>query len=233
MALRLLLPLAFLVALVAGRLFVGDPSPSAAERVIVIDGDTLQVDGSPVQLYGIDAPELGQLCRQDERMWRCGRDAATSLEKLVVLSGPLECSSWSGRAEEARADGIPVRVCEASREDLGWTLLNNGYAVALPGSFPEYAEAERYAREAHLGIWRGHFSPPWRWREGAGDDADRECAIKGTIEAGGERVYVVPTDPGYLGAAVDPSRGERMFCSDEAARAAGWHHTGTGVGSGA
>jgi endonuclease YncB( thermonuclease family) len=232
MALRLVLLLAFLAVLAAGRLIVGDPSPAAAARVVVIDGDTLQIDGRPLQLYGIDAPELGQLCRQEGRMWRCGRDAAASLQKLVVLSGPLDCSSWAPRIEEARADGIPVRVCEASREDLGMTLLHNGYAVALPGSFPEYAEAERYAREAHLGIWRGEFRPPWEWRE-EGGGADRDCAIKGTLAGDGRRVYYVITDPGYLGATVDPSRGERLFCSDDEARAAGWRHVGASVAGGA
>ena len=42
------------------------------------------------------------------------------------------------------------------------------------------------------------------------------------IAADGERVYYVPTDPDYKQVAIDPARGERLFCSDEAARLGGW-----------
>ena len=52
--------------------------------------------------------------------------------------------------------------------------------------------------------------------------ADRDCNVKGTLGAGGDRLYYVPTDPEYQQISVDPARGERLFCSDEEARLAGW-----------
>jgi endonuclease YncB( thermonuclease family) len=68
-------------------------SQNSVERLSVIDGDTLQVDGAIVQLYGIDAPELGQLCQSEERLWPCGVDAALALSKLLTLNrSSLHCA---------------------------------------------------------------------------------------------------------------------------------------------
>jgi endonuclease YncB( thermonuclease family) len=34
----------------------------------VIDGDTLEIHGSRIRLWGIDAPEAGQFCRGDDSL---------------------------------------------------------------------------------------------------------------------------------------------------------------------
>lgn len=38
----------------------------------VIDGDTIEVHGQRVRLFGIDAPESAQLCLAESEEWRCG-----------------------------------------------------------------------------------------------------------------------------------------------------------------
>ena len=49
-----------------------------------------------------------------------------------------------------------------------------------------------------------------------------ECDIKGNINAGtGERIYHVPGQTYYAETVVNPLRGERWFCSEVEARAAG------------
>lgn len=223
MRLRPLWLLATAVALLVGEgtnLASRDRAPG---EVSVIDGDTLQVDGEIVQLYGIDAPELGQVCYVDGSPQSCGVEAALALRKLITLAQPsFHCSPWQDDSSRAAAPGTTVQVCEAGDRDVGPMLLHGGYSVALPGSFPDYAEAEQEAREAGLGLWHSEFVLPWAWRQGErlpGEPA--ACNIKATTSEG-ERIYYVPTDPAYDRTAIDPAEGDAWFCSDEAARLAGW-----------
>lgn len=48
------------------------------------------------------------------------------------------------------------------------------------------------------------------------------CRIKGNISVDGERIYHVPGQPYYDATRIDPLAGERWFCSEAQARAAGW-----------
>lgn len=196
--------------------------------VQVIDGDTLQIDGQTIQLYGIDAPELGQYCERGGDVWACGLEAALFLQKTVTFEGPpMQCSPWGEEPAPRTGGQLVVGVCQIGPKQVGLTMVRNGYAVALPESFPDYKEAEDQAREAKLGMWQSDFVPPWEWRDGRGpevrsSDWVRSCNIKGALGPSDEPVYYVPTDEEYESVVIDPVRGEQMFCSDEEARAAGW-----------
>lgn len=48
------------------------------------------------------------------------------------------------------------------------------------------------------------------------------CGIKGNISRTGERIFHVPGQEHYRETVVNPLRGERWFCTEEAAREAGW-----------
>lgn len=48
------------------------------------------------------------------------------------------------------------------------------------------------------------------------------CRIKGNISQNGERIYHVPGGRWYARTRIDRFKGERWFCSEEEARAAGW-----------
>jgi endonuclease YncB( thermonuclease family) len=209
------------------------PSQTAEQRLIVIDGDTLQVDRQVVQLYGIDAPELGQLCESKDQLSPCGVNAARALDKLVSLNrSSLHCSPWGdGRSAPHQPPATVVEVCEVGDEDLAVLMLHSGNGLALQDAFPDYLDAERQARDARLGIWQSDFVAPWDWRAGVHSpsrrsDSIRDCNIKGVIGADGQRLYYVPTDPSYGAITIDPKRGDRAFCSDEEARQAGWRRIG-------
>ena len=207
-------------------------SQNDGERLRVIDGDTLQVGGEVVQLYGIDAPELGQLCDSNGRLWHCGMEAALALNKLVTLDrSSLRCSPWSQDANSGTAARRTPQICEVGNEDVALIMLSSGHSLALPQAFPDYVDAERRAREASLGIWHSDFVVPWEWRAGVQSpsrrsDASRECNIKGVFDADGERRYFVPTDAEYPALTTEPDQGEKMLCSDDVARLAGWRRMG-------
>src|SRR5437016_11440225 len=60
-------------------------------RASVIDGDTLEIHGTRIRLWGIDAPESGQLCRGENSLqYRCGAKAANDLD-AVIARRPAHC----------------------------------------------------------------------------------------------------------------------------------------------
>jgi hypothetical protein len=52
---------------------------------------------------------------------------------------------------------------------------------------------------------------------------EAECLIKGNIsQTTGDRIYHVPGQKYYEATQIDPSAGERWFCSEDEAKRAGW-----------
>nr|WP_240549456.1 hypothetical protein [Devosia salina] len=52
-----------------------------------------------------------------------------------------------------------------------------------------------------------------------------DCNIKGNVSTQGERIYHVPGQKYYDDTRISRSHGERWFCSEEEARAAGWRRS--------
>ena len=53
----------------------------------------------------------------------------------------------------------------------------------------------------------------------------KPCQIKGNISATGERIYHPPGCRYYNATIIDTNRGERWFCTEAEAVAAGWRRT--------
>ncbi|HMM73900.1 MAG TPA: hypothetical protein PKC22_17035, partial [Rhodocyclaceae bacterium] len=51
------------------------------------------------------------------------------------------------------------------------------------------------------------------------------CNIKGNISRKGERIYHVPGQKYYAQTQISAGKGERWFCSEREARAAGWRRS--------
>ncbi len=63
-------------ALILALILIATPAlADVAGPTTVIDGDTLEIHGQQIRLYGIDAPESRQLCRLEGKPWQCGKDA--------------------------------------------------------------------------------------------------------------------------------------------------------------
>ncbi|MFY9292842.1 MAG: hypothetical protein WAP03_19425 [Methylorubrum rhodinum] len=87
-------------------------------------------------------------------------------------------------------------------------------------------------------MWAGTFTPPWDWRKGARSGPEGQIGVsaapappaaslgtyanKGNISRGGERIYHLPGTRDYARTQISPKAGERMFCSEDEAGAAGW-----------
>ena len=134
--------------------------PSVSGRVRVLDGDSIDLAGEPIRLFGIDAPESRQVCRDGAgRAYRCGH-AATLALTAATAGRTVACT----RVEYDRYDR-QVAICTADGRDLGDTMVRAGHAVELPEySGGRYAAAEREARATRRGLWAGTFEQPSEWR---------------------------------------------------------------------
>lgn len=55
-----------------------------AAQALVVDGDTIELNGTKYRLHGIDTPEAGQKCSATGGgTWRCGDAATDALTSLV------------------------------------------------------------------------------------------------------------------------------------------------------
>jgi endonuclease YncB( thermonuclease family) len=137
-------------------------TPVAAEVVSgparAIGGDSLNVDGREVRLFGIDAPEATQQCARNGEAWACGQEAAEQLAALVV-AGPVTC-----QGDEVDQYGRLVAVCQAGRFDINRTVVEYGYAVAFREYSDAYVRYEQQARASSLGIWASTFDLPENYR---------------------------------------------------------------------
>jgi endonuclease YncB( thermonuclease family) len=129
-------------------------------RARVVDGDSLIIGTSRVRLFGIDAPEGRQDCRDAQnRSYRCGEASRRALAELI---GGREVSCTPVGLSHDRS----VAVCTAQGRDLSEAMVRGGYALELrQHSKGRYAAAEREAREGKRGVWAGDFERPGQWRQ--------------------------------------------------------------------
>ena len=126
----------------------------------VIDGDTLEIRGTRIRLWGVDAPESSQLCRgADSNLYRCGAAAANDLDTFIARR-PVNCT----RVSEDQY-GRSVATCSVGGTDLGGWLVRNGLALDWPQySKGRYAAAEHDADRSGRGMWAGSYVEPWLFR---------------------------------------------------------------------
>jgi len=214
-------------------LSVGEAAEMLAGRASVIDGDTMELHGTRIRLFGVDAPEAAQTCTHDDGSeWRCGREAA------LKLADRLKQATVACARRDTDRYGRMVATCEAQGSDVGAWLVREGWATAYREFSMDYVKDEESARRDKRGIWNGRFVDPAEYRAGKRPSrsvtvarAERNmaqqsprpgCTIKGNINAKDERIYHLPGTEHYAVTSITTSRGERWFCSELEAAAAGW-----------
>jgi endonuclease YncB( thermonuclease family) len=189
----------------------------------VVDGDTLDLGPVRIRLHGIDAPEASQRCGEanGRGTWACGTAATNRLAELLQRV-EVEC-----HARDRDQYGRIVAVCFVAKADVNAVLVKEGLAWAYRRFSEDYVGLEDRARAARIGIWQGDAEAPWdyrerRWERAAAASPRPGCPIKGNINRRGEKIYHTPWSPSYDRTQIDESKGERWFCDEAEAAAAGW-----------
>ncbi len=192
---------------------------SGAARVV--DGDTLEVGGETVRLFGIDAPELDQFCDRGGVEYLCGVMATAWLVERT-LGALVTCSG-----DERDRYGRRLAVCQAGGIDLNAGLVRAGWAVAFRRYSKRYIADEDVAKRDGIGMWSGDFIEPTSWRRGQRDQSGvvlvtEDCTIKGNVNGGGERIYHRPDGIHYDRLQLHSWEGDRCFQTEDEAREAGF-----------
>ena len=122
--------------------------------------------------------------------------------------------------------GRIVASCTVDGEDIAAQIVRAGLAWAYVEYSDAYVELEAEVRTTGLGVWQAETQPPWayradRWARAVAEAPDG-CPIKGNIAAGGDRIYHTPWSPYYRRTKIAEAKGERWFCDEAEAQAAGW-----------
>ncbi len=206
----------------------------ATESVIgrveqVKDADSIVVNNTEIRLYGIDAPESNQKCKNKiGRNYACGEAASRVLRRLL-RNKRVNCEI-KGKDQYQRFLG----VCRRGVVNVNQYLVAQGWAIAYERYDTLYVSAQALAKRKGVGLWQGEFEAPEVFRrtnldnnpgsDHAGINAGKTgCTIKGNINSKGQRIYHTPAgSKNYYKTRISENKGERWFCSEAEARAAGW-----------
>lgn len=205
-------------------------SPQSQYPVVaVIDGDTIdvEIDGEVkrVRYIGINTPETVHPTRDVE----CFGEEASARNKTLVLDMKVGLEK---DVSETDKYGRLLRYVYVGGVMVNETLVREGYA-SVSTYPPDVRHTERFliaetaARTEGRGLWGAGCEP---YASGAKDVGEVEaegsasaCLIKGNIAIeSGEHIYHLPGCEYYEATRINEEKGERWFCSEEEALAAGW-----------
>jgi len=225
------------VILLVGIMLLGAHAARAellTGRVLhVTDGDTfiLETGGDErvtVRVAEIDAPEGDQ---------PFGAESRLLLAQLIdgkVVQIAVKTTDDYGRTVGRPFTALKDVSSEMVRAGAAWA-----YRQYLTDN--ELLRLESEARASRVGLWAASAQPvpPWDWRHQEiavpsqafiqiPDQAStRGCNIKGNISSNGEHIYHLPGQRYYGATQINGARGERWFCNESDARAAGWRRSRT------
>ena len=212
------------------------PAPTAARPaatlypvVGITDGDTIKVrvggTTERVRLIGLDAPEL--------KGPECWSEKASSRMQSLVQSRSVQLVRDPTQDDRDRYGRLLRHVVTADGRLVAQALIEGGFAKEYTydrayAHRDAYRAAQERARGKRLGVWSAACASPApvapapTAAPAAPARPSGGCVIKGNISSSGEKIYHVPGGGSYDVTVITESKGERWFCSEQAAEAAGW-----------
>ena len=130
-----------------------------SQKIRVVDGDTIHLNGEKIRFIGIDTPELKQTCIRKETINPCGVTAKNILVEKIG-NDKVECIS-EGKDKYKRT----LAECFVNDESLSSYLVRSGYAFAYRRYSKKFILDEDYAKDNQKGMWAMDFQYPWDYRK--------------------------------------------------------------------
>ena len=118
------------------------PARAAEQRVIIIDGDTVDIDGERIRVFNIDAPETrGARCEQELILGLRAKERIAQ----VLRSGAIRIDRCEASGRCIDRYGRTLARLSTAAGDVGQILISEGLALPWrPG--PQ-------AREQRVAVW--------------------------------------------------------------------------------
>ena len=202
------------------------PKPALLPVVGVTDGDTIKVRvggvTERVRVIGIDTPELAG--------GECYAQKAASRMQSLVQSRSVRLVADPTQDDRDRYGRLLRHVHLADGRSVATLLIEGGfgreytYDRAYRGRDAHLA-AQTAAKRAHRGIWGSACAAGTPVPLTTPKPGSSSCLIKGNISNEGEKIYHVPGQQFYDVTKISAAKGERWFCSEADAVAAGWRRS--------
>ena len=125
----------------------------------ILDGDTLKINYNKVRLHGIDAPEIKQTCKINNKNWNCGIESSNALKRLI-LEKQINC-----KIVDVDIYKRDIGVCFVNEININQYMVRNGWAIAYRYYSHDYIKEENLAKSEKIGIWQGQFIEPYTFRK--------------------------------------------------------------------
>ena len=214
--------------------------------VSVVDGDTIRIryngEETPLRLIGVDTPETVDSRTTVECF---GKEASEYLKELLT-GKKVRIEADSTQSDRDKYNRL-LRYVYLDGEDVGLKIISGGYGHEYTYNVPyvkqaTYKEAQTEASDNKRGLWADNACVDHNKTESTSTNSDTpsqpvvapvnnqpapanstaDCTIKGNINNKGEKIYHVPGQKYYNSTKISPEYGERWFCSEAEAQAAGW-----------
>jgi endonuclease YncB( thermonuclease family) len=136
------------------------PAAQIMGNARIVDGDTMWVGDTKIRLFGIDAPEAKQKCKDATgNIWMAGQDATEFLRRLT--DGKEVTCLLQGKDKYRRVIG----TCKIEYLNINAEMIKAGLAMAYRKYSYRYIDEETSAQKSRTGMWAGKCDPPWIWRK--------------------------------------------------------------------
>ncbi|MBR1600892.1 MAG: thermonuclease family protein [Alphaproteobacteria bacterium] len=139
-------------------LFALYPLSAQADKVKIVDGDSLEIGERRIRLDGIDAPEFTQICTDNNGAdYDCGIKALHYLENLISGKN-IDCQCLKQKDRYNRE----ICECFVKNVSLNKAMISAGWAVTYRDK--TFLSQEKQAKQNKRGIWQGKFMRPAIYR---------------------------------------------------------------------
>jgi len=210
----------------------------------IVDGDTIKVDingeEETIRLIGINTPEVVDPRRTVE----CFGQEASLKAKEILENKRVKLEADSSQSNRDNYGRLLRYVYLEDGLFFNEWMIKNGYAFEYTYFIPykyqtEFKEAQRYAQENKMGLWADGVCDYFEEKNKAEIDPilnenlaknlvaadlarEQGCLIKGNISFNEIKIYHLPECTDYEDTLINIIEGERWFCSEDEAQAAGW-----------